>query len=111
MATVNEGEARFTALVEHFADRPGITPPESGRRAFGASALKVGGSIFAMLHDGRLVVKLHRDRVAELIAGGAGEPFEAGKGRPMKEWVAITDGDDARWRALAEEALAFVGRR
>ena len=109
MGTVSEEEARFAALVQHFAGRPGITPPEPGRRAFGASALKVGGSIFAMLQDGRLVVKLPEPRVAELIAGGGGEPFGAGKGRPMREWVAIPDGDDARWRALAEEALGFVG--
>ena len=111
MGTVTEEEARFTALVEHFAARPGVTPPEPGRRAFGASALKVGGSIFAMLQDGRLVVKLPAQRVAKLIADGDGEPFGAGKGRPMREWVAVPYADEARWRALAEEALAFVGRR
>jgi TfoX N-terminal domain len=105
------GEARFAALVEHFADRPRVTPPgAAGRRGFGSSALKVDGSIFAMLQDGRLVVKLPRERVSALVASGTGEPFSAGKGRPMKEWVAVPDGDDALWRTLAEEALTFVGR-
>jgi hypothetical protein len=90
------GEARFAALVEHFADRPRVTPPGAeGHRAFGSCALKVDGSIFAMLHDGRLVVKLPRERVSALVPSGAGEPFGAGKGRPMKEWVAVPDGDDA----------------
>jgi hypothetical protein len=28
----------------------------------------------------------------------------------MKEWLAVVGADDAAWRALAEEALAFVGR-
>jgi hypothetical protein len=104
-------DARFAALVDQFADRPGVTPPETSRRRFGASALKVGGSIFAMLQGGRLVVTLPAARVAELIAHGGGVPFDAGKGRPMKEWVAIPDADDTRWRALAEEALTFVARR
>ena len=110
MAAVTEQDDRFAALVAGLADRPGVTPPGPGRR-FGASALRVGGTIFAMLQDGRLVVKLPAPRVAELIADGEGAPFGAGKGRPMREWVAIADGDAARWRALAEEALAFVGHR
>ena len=108
---MGEEDARFAALVAHFVGRPGVTPPEPGRRAFGASALKVGGSIFAMLQDGRLVLKLPRDRVTALIADGEGEAFTAGKGRPMTEWVAVPDGDAARWRTLAEEALAFVRSR
>jgi hypothetical protein len=106
--TATGGEARFAALVAELVGRPGVTPPEPGRRAFGASALKVDGAIFAMLRDGRLVVKLPRDRVAALVGDGTGEPFEAGRGRPMREWVAVAGGDDAAWRALAEEALAFV---
>jgi hypothetical protein len=61
-----------------------------------------------MLSRGHLVVKLPRERVAALIASGAGLPFDAGKGTPMKEWVAVSDADDNTWRALAEEALAFV---
>jgi TfoX/Sxy family transcriptional regulator of competence genes len=109
MATVSEEDARFAALADEFAARPGVTPPEPGGRRFGASALKVDGSIFAMVQDGRLVVKLPAARVAELVANGVGEPFGAGKGRPMREWVAILD--DARWRELAEEALTFVGGR
>jgi hypothetical protein len=111
MAAVTEQDDRFAALVADFADRPGVTSPARGERGFGASALKVDGSIFAMLQGGRLVVKLPAPRVRELIADGEGVPFETGKGRPMKEWVAIPDGDGARWDALAEEALRFVSGR
>ena len=110
MTGVDDSEARFAALVAHFAGRPEVAPPQSGRRRFGASALTVNGSIFAMVQDGRLVVKLPRERVAGLIADGTGQPFDAGKGRPMKEWVAVPNADDATWRDLAEEALAFVRR-
>jgi hypothetical protein len=108
--TATGGDARFAALVDRFEERPAVTPPEPGGRRFGASALKVHGSIFAMLQADRLVIKLPATRVAELIADGDGEPFDAGKGRPMKEWVAIpVAADDALWLELAEEAFAFVG--
>jgi len=102
-------EERFERLVEAFAGHPGVTlPGADGGRGFGSSALRVDGLIFAMLTRGRLVVKLPRTRVAELIASGAGLAFDAGKGRPMKEWVALDGADDGAWPALAEEALAFV---
>jgi hypothetical protein len=99
---------RFAVLVEEFAGRPGVTLPGGDRRRFGSDALKAGGSIFAMLTRDELVLKLPRARVAELLASGEGRPFDAGKGMPMKEWVVATDNDLDVWRALAEEAFAFV---
>lgn len=107
----HSSEERFDRLAGAFAGRPGVAlPGEDGTRGFGSSALKAGGSIFAMLTRGRLVVKLPRARVAALVASGAGEPFDAGKGRPMKEWLVVADAADDRWQDLAEEALAFVSR-
>ena len=103
-----DAEARFAALVEHFAGRPGVEFPAESRRRFGSDALKVNGSIFAMVTSGRLVVKLPRQRVDELLATGTGAPFDSGKGRPMKEWLTVTSDDDETWRALAGEALDFV---
>ncbi len=106
-----EAEERFATLVAQFAGRPGVEAPEGPRRGFGSDALKVNGSIFAMVTSDRLVVKLPRDRVDALIASGTGSPFDAGKGRPMKEWLAVATDDDQTWLALAGEALDFVGRR
>ncbi|HEU5266857.1 MAG TPA: hypothetical protein VFU35_09150 [Jatrophihabitans sp.] len=106
-------EEQFAELVEHFAATPGVTgpgdEPAGGRRRFGSDALKINGSIFAMISHGRLVVKLPAARVRELITAGIGLPFDAGKGRPMKEWVAVRGGDDSTWRDLAGEAARFVG--
>ncbi|MDQ2790653.1 MAG: hypothetical protein DLM60_04755 [Pseudonocardiales bacterium] len=100
---------RFDTLVEAFSDRPGVTPPdEPGRRGFGSTALKVSGSIFAMLADDHLVVKLPRSRVVALIQAGTGRPFSAGKRTVMKEWLVVTDVDGRTWRSIAEEAFAFV---
>jgi len=104
-------DERFTAVVEHLRGRTGVAGPDGSRR-FGAAALQVDGAIFAMQKDGALVLKLPEQRVAELLAQGRGAPFGAGRGRPMREWVSVADGDTPAWVALAEEALAFVsGRR
>jgi hypothetical protein len=98
----------FANLCEEFAGTPGVTLPDSGR-GFGSSAIKINNSIFAMLVNDRLVVKLPRARVTELIEAGTGEPFDAGKGKPMKEWVSLI-GDEDTCRMLVAEALAFVRR-
>jgi hypothetical protein len=105
-------EDRFSALVEHFAGVPGVAVPGAvGAGGFGASALKVHGSIFAMLTHGGLVVKLPRDRVRSLIEDGVGVPYDAGKGVPMKEWLSVATDEERVWFALGREALDFVGAR
>lgn len=100
----------FADVVAALAGRHGVTPPGSGR-AFGSAALKVDGRIFAMHVGGALVVKLPRERVAALVADGTGGPFTSGRGGAMKEWLTVLADDPGTQVALAEEALAFVGRR
>jgi hypothetical protein len=96
------------ALTNHAPDvEPPSPEPQSGKRSFGANALKVNGKIFAMLVRGALVIKLPKARVQTLIESGAGAPFDAGKGKPMKEWVTL-EGDERKWTKLAREAYAFV---
>ena len=104
-----DAEERFAAVVERLSGRPGVTPPGApGGHGFGRDALKVQGAIFAMPWRGGLAFKLPRQRVAALLADGTGVPFDAGKGRPMREWVGIPDGAAVDDAALAEEALEFV---
>jgi hypothetical protein len=98
----------FSALCAEYAGVTGVSVPERGGRGFGSQALKLNKRIFVMLVDGRLVVKLPRARVTELIETGHGQPFDGGKGTPMKEWVALT-GDEAECRAHVVEAQAYVG--
>jgi hypothetical protein len=105
---------RYASVVQALLDAPGVTPPSDESRAegtFGAAALKVNNKIFAMLVRGRFVVKLPRQRVDNLVASGDGEPFDAGRGRPMKEWVALRPESGCDWLQLARDALAFVGGR
>ena len=100
--------ALFEALCDEYASVSGVTVPEGGS-GFGSNAIKINKSIFAMLVDDRLVVKLPATRVTELISSGDGVPFDAGKGKPMKEWVGLEVDDDS-CRQLVAEAMRFVGR-
>jgi hypothetical protein len=105
-----DGEERFAELVSALSGQPGVSPPDaSGGRRFGSTALKVGGSIFAMLTRGDVVVKLPAERVTALVADGTCAPFDSGKGRPMREWAVVVD--PAADEGLARAALAFVRSR
>jgi TfoX/Sxy family transcriptional regulator of competence genes len=73
--------------------------------------LRVSGKIFAMLVRGELVVKLPKDRVDALVETGAARRFDAGKGRPMKEWASVPASASRRWKGLVQEARVFVGGR
>jgi hypothetical protein len=105
------GEDRFEELVAGYSVVDGVTRP-GGPRGFGSGALKIDGKIFAMFVRGRLVVKLPRARVDELVDNGEGTRFDANKGTPMKEWLSLDPESRLPWQALSEEALTFVrGRR
>lgn len=100
-------DAKYADLVRHMT-RPGVTHISEGK-GFGSSGqLKIGGRIFAMLVRGELVLKLPRARVDELVDSGHGTRFDAGKGRPMREWFVLSPTSSKRWLPLAEEALLFV---
>jgi hypothetical protein len=73
--------------------------------------LRVGKEFLALVDfkGSGLVVKLPKDRVAELIDAGVGEPF-APAGKVFQEWLAVPEPDRRRWRALLREGVAFVGR-
>jgi TfoX/Sxy family transcriptional regulator of competence genes len=101
-------EERYAALVETLLRETEATLGSEGKKGFGSSALCINGKIFAMLTRERLVVKLPRQRVDALAASGEGERFDAGRGRPMKEWLSLAPTSSLEWLSLAREALTFV---
>ena len=104
-------ESRYEQLAGRMQRNAGVTHVTEGK-GFGSSGqLKVQGRIFAMLVRGELVLKLPRDRVEELITSGHGKHFDAGKGKPMREWFVLSPTSSKRWLPLAEEAMGFVGRQ
>lgn len=103
-------EERFATVVEELLSEPGVTPPSEGN-GFGSAALKIHDKIFAMLVRGELVVKLPKSRVDTLVASGDGERFDANRGRPMKEWLALEPASQEEWLPLAREAMKFVASK
>ncbi len=84
-------------------------PRVGGGTGFGRNeGLRIGGKVYAMLVRGELVLKLPAERVDKLTASGVARRFDAGKGRPMKEWASVSPSASRRWRGLVDEARAFV---
>ena len=113
MATIGsrqDGHAAFWDVAERFLG--------SGRliegTMMGMQCLRAASNdqFVATVHrtTGNLVVKLPQQRVAELIDAGEGLAFAPAK-KVFKEWVAIPHFDEARWTALIEESVAFVGAK
>lgn len=98
-------EVTFATIADRLLREPGV---DQGT-GFGANpGLRVGGKIFAMLVRGRLVLKLPADRCETLAFADAAEPFDRGRGRPLREWVVVSDEIESDWLALARESLEFV---
>ena len=74
--------------------------------------LRVNGAFFATCdhRTGDLVVKLPRQRVAQLIDDGDARPF-APAGRTFKEWASIPERDKDTWQSLITEARTYAASR
>lgn len=75
----------------------------------GGRCARVSGEFLGLVdyRGSGMVVKLPKDRVAELIDQGVGQPFAPAK-KVFKEWVAVPNRDRRLWRALLQESIDFV---
>lgn len=77
---------------------------------FGKVCLKIHGKAFVAQQDGLVVFKLQgADHEAALALPGARLWDPSGRGRPMKEWVAIPADEPGAFDTLAAAALRYVG--
>lgn len=98
------GQAAFEAVAATLLPDPGV---EEGT-GFGTNpGLRVRGKIFAILHDGELVLKLPAERCTALVEAGRARPFEIGR-RKMREWIRLAEVDEQEWLGLAREAREYV---
>ncbi len=104
-------EQRYDSLVRSILSSSPSARIGEGKGFGSTGQLKVNGKIFAMLVRERLVLKLPRERVTELVETREGEHFDAGKGKPMREWFALSPSSRKHWPALANEAMAFVSAK
>lgn len=101
----NAGADLFQQVTEQLLADPAI----SRSTMMGYPCLRAGGAFFACVErgTGHLIVKLPRQRVADLVAAGLAVPF-APNGRVFREWAAVIDPDPHRWHELLGEARSFV---
>ena len=86
--------------------------PVVGRATMmGYPCVRLAGKFLASFDDKarRLVVKLPRERVTELIDNGDGDPF-APAGKVFREWVSIPTVNRELWVTLLAEAVEFARR-
>jgi hypothetical protein len=102
---VTSVEELFTSVTEQLLGRH--SKVQSGK-IFHSVGLKSGERFFAFVRRGELVVKLSQPRVTELVTSGNGWPFDAGKGRVMKEWVVLRPIDRSSCENAVLEAMNFM---
>ena len=76
---------------------------------FGKPCLKVRGKAFMAQHKESVIFKLagqHHKKAMSIAGAVLWDP--SGKGRPMKEWVALPVDSRAQFAALSKAALAYV---
>jgi hypothetical protein len=94
----------YRAVVHELLSDPAV----SEGQMMGLPALEVGGKIFGGEFEGDLVLKLGRDRVAELIDAGRASQFDPpGQGREMEDWAQVPAPYED-WLELAEDAKEFA---
>ncbi len=95
----------YKGLTNQLASQAGVT---SGQM-FGKPCLKVNGKAFVAQHLDTVVFKVSgtpRENAMSLPGAILWDP--SGKGRPMKEWVAIPSNQSASFGPLAKAALEYV---
>lgn len=97
------------ALYDELTDDLLYDPAIGRATMMGYPCVRLAGRFLASYDDKtrRLVVKLPRSRVAELVHDGVGEPF-APAGKVFSEWAAIPEPDRRLWQRLLSEAVDFA---
>jgi TfoX/Sxy family transcriptional regulator of competence genes len=94
----------YRAVVHELLADPAVTEGQM----MGMPALKVGTKMFGGLYEEELVVKIGKERAAQLFESGRAKPFDpSGRGRAMGGWAQVPGPSDD-WLALAEDAKAFT---
>jgi len=97
--------SEYEALGARLCVREGVVPAQM----FGKACLKVAGKAFMAQHKEWVVFKLggaHREKALTLKGAELWDP--SGKGRPMKEWIALPVSESKHFQAFADAALSYV---
>jgi hypothetical protein len=96
---------RYEELVATLSETDGV----SVSQMFGKACLKINGKAFIAQHLEAVIFKLsgsHHEQAMTLRGAVLWDP--SGKGRPMKEWVALPVSASKHFVAFANAALEYV---
>lgn len=104
---MSSAAAEYEIMIVTLCANEGV----SSGQMFGKPCLKINGKAFASLHKETVVFKLTGEQhKLAMSLNGAVLWDPSGKGRPMKEWVALPTTESKRFKALANAALLYVAR-
>ena len=99
-----DADALFDQIAVDLAPR-GVLPGA----LFGARSLTYEGRAFASFKGERCAIKLGAESPGHAEGLALGEPFDpSGKGRPMKDWIAVGPSHADAWHRLVEAALDLM---
>jgi hypothetical protein len=106
--TISTAALEYQTLLNVYADTEAV----SSGQMFGKPCLKVAGKAFVAQHRDVVVFKLEGvAHAAAMQAPGAVLWDPSGKGRPMKEWVALPVSEAPSFTSYASVALAYVASK
>lgn len=95
----------YENLVAALSKSEGVVPGQM----FGKACLKVHGKAFLAQHKEWVVFKLGGTAHEKALSVKGAELWDpSGKGRPMKEWVAVPADESRGFKAFAAAALSHV---
>ncbi len=95
----------YEKLIAALSASEGVTAGQM----FGKPCLKINGKAFVAQHKDAVIFKLtgtHHQKALSLKGAVLWDP--SGKGRAMKEWVALPAGEAGQFKSFAKAALAYV---
>jgi hypothetical protein len=96
---------RFQDLVSSLADQAGVEPGQM----FGKACLKIHGKAFLAQHMEAVVFKLTGPQHAQAIGLAGAKLWDpSGKGRPMREWIALPVAQSGYFDSFASAAMEYV---
>ena len=96
----NETNEMWANVKEHFLNTEEVQKQ--------GESLKIRKKMFVMLNKGRLIVKLPKERVTQLLNSREGQPYDPGNGKIMKEWIIIPVEFCNKWIEIAAEGKEFA---
>jgi hypothetical protein len=105
---MSDAVIEYEKLVRLLTQTKGVTASQM----FGKPCLKINGKAFVAQHQQTVAFKLsslQHEKASSVKGAKLWDP--SGKGRPMKEWIAIPASENKNFKVFANAALEYVSSK